>query len=165
MFIRKKKYNEVKENFINKITELERENNDISKKLINRDSTIEDLKEKINSKNRVIKEQETKICELENRIEFNNKVIIQAANIVNELKKTNHNLKISNGLFKKNKKRSSLEKKEFLKLIDEYQNMNSKLEKEIKSLKNKPTIEELKFSSLKIDKKKYKGFRNNKNAK
>lgn len=165
MFIRRKNYLEVKENFLNKIIELKNENNDISIKLINKDSTIEDLKEKVDSKNKTIKEQDAKICELKNRIEDNTKVIFQAANIIQELKRANHNLKISNGLFKKNKKRSSLEKKEFLKLIDEYQNMNSKLEKEIKSLKNKPTIEELKFSSLKIDKKKYKGFRNNKNAK
>lgn len=112
----------------------------------------------VQSKNNILNQKKEHI----DTLQINNDL---KDDVINNLKKEIHNLKISIGLYKKSKERKSEEKKEFLKIIDEYKNEIIKLEKENKSLKNKPTIEELRYSHLKIDKKKYKGFKSNRNEK
>ncbi len=147
MFIAKRKYIEEKNNFINKIELLESEKRELNLKLVDKNKYAKDLEKEIESKNKNLKEKE-------DLIEKSNKNQEQ-------LQKENHNFKISIGLYKRNKTKASKEKKEFLKIISDYKDIITKLENEIKSLKKKPTLEELKFSNLKIDKKKYKGFKSN----
>lgn len=169
MFITKKKYNEKInekiEKYLDRIADLNKEKSTLDKSLKEEKKNNERLCIAVDSRNAVIKQQEELINNLKISNNLKDSNITDLIKKIEELKKSNHNLKISIGLYKNNNKKSSREKKELLKLINEYKKIIIDLERKNKSLKNKPSLEELKYSSLKIDKKKYKGFKSNKNDK